>query len=736
MLRPEIPRLLKHVPATDSGMTRMQLKRMYCFFMVLFSTHVFGAGNMLTPNDSNSRLVVENAIVKGEETTIFFYTHPDRGDPNAGKPCALNYYSVTLKPDLPSANADVVAKGVCGGLMQKSRLLDSGDALIIIRDRLERWRAGEQITSRTFSSIDAVGKLGVTTDMMGGQFYDISPNGDIALLIRSGDHTYDRNEYRGSSMVMSGLKPDGERRWEERFSGDPTLTTVDQIWVAPGGSALLYFSSMANGLSDEASQLQFISANGTISRFELNKVGTAFNFDTFSDPPQNLSHEEMLKQIARQNNSDSTSDSIEKLAAVARADGGFDVLFHREGGEEGREGYFLYRISSEGTLNSEISLGNPIMDHGLERWVDFYLEGNLLVLLSSAAVTQKIVRKVKRKWAQNIVSWIDLSTGIPTARMIPLDEKYLEAALNSGDEGQQYLEGQPGSEPALLTTLGGKPLVVSVGWISHRQVLRLNEADVQLMAYTEAYDEKQARLAKEASRRQRKTEREARKKRMQVAEAEAAGMTLEEYNALSKAEQKKALVNNGGFDKLMATMTQESQDWQAKQGARQGVPGQPSATPQDMNDQIAAALAQAQEQMDNDPDMTPAMRAQMSAMMAQMGQSPDGQNTQVPGFPVAQSQPAPAVNNSGSTPAPENVVLLDSNLQGFLEFDNEDGRTMTLLIFNRQSGDELFKKEYPDGVIYEYVNFSRFNLPLQHIGVMYRDVTGLVLKDLTPAVNQ
>lgn len=271
---------------------------------------------------------------------------------------------------------------------------------------------------------------------------------------------------------------------------------------------------------------------------------------------------------------------------------------------------------------------------GLERWFDFYLDGEQLVLLSSAAVTQKIVRKVKKKWGQNIVSWIDLDTGIPTPRMIPLDEQYLEAALNAGDAGQQYLEGQPGSEPVLLTTLGAKPLVVSVGWISHRQVLRLHEADEQLMAYTEAYDEKQAKLAKEVSSKQRKADREARMLRMQVAEAEAAGMSLEEYNALSNSEQKKALIRNDGFEQLMKTMTQESQDWQAKQGAQQTMPSQPSAMPQDMNAQFAAAMAKVQEQMANDPNMTPEMRAQMAAIMGQMGQG--GRVTGMPGLPGAQ----------------------------------------------------------------------------------------------------
>jgi len=696
----EITSLLKNVPIASSGMARRPLNRIFCFFMILFSTNIIAAGNTLVPSDRNSRITVENAVIDGNETTVFFFTWPDMGDPKSGKPCPLNYYSVKLKPGLPSANADVVAKGVCGGLFQKSRLLDNGDALIIVRDRLERWRGGEQIKSQTFSSIDAVSKLGVTTDMMGGQYYDISPSGDVVLAIQSGDHTQDRSEYGSSLLVISSLKPDAQQRWEVKFSGDG-YGNLTPVFAGSGGEALI-----SNGFKQgNESQLYHIDAKGV-----MNEIGL-----TDSEP-------------------------VEKVHAVPREGGGFDVLVYKDKRHGGN--HSLYRIGPGGNLQSEISLGGHIVEHGLERWFDFYVDGEQLVLLSSAAVTQKVVRKVKKKWGQNIVSWIDLDTGTPTARMIPLDEQYLEAALNAGDEGQQYLDGQPGSEPALLTTMGGKPLVVSVGWISKRQVLRLHEADEQLMAYTEAYDEKQAKLAKEASSKQRNTDREARMQRMQVAEAEAAGMTQEEYNALSNREQKEAIVRNGGFDKLMETMTQESQVALEQQKAREGVPAQQGAPvqqpgmPQNMNAQIAAAMAQAQEQMANDPNMTPEMRAQMSTMMEQMGQSPGGQVTGMPGLPDEQSPVAPAQNTTGEADVPENTLKVDSGKRGFIEYENKDGRLVTLLIFNRQTGEELLKKNYPDGVIYEYVDFSRFNLPLQNVGVIYRDIDGKILEDLTPLVSK
>jgi hypothetical protein len=273
-----------------------------------------------------------------------------------------------------------------------------------------------------------------------------------------------------------------------------------------------------------------------------------------------------------------------------------------------------------------------------------------------------------------------------------------------------------------VTNLGGKPLVVSVGWISKRQVLRLHEADEQLMAYTEAFDEKQAKLAKEASRTQRKTNREASKQRMNADMAAALGMTPEEYAALSNKERKEAMVRSGDMDAIMAIMAKQAQELQQAQGYQQGLSTQQAATPQDMNAQTASAMAEMQEKIANDPNMTPEMRAQMSAIMGQMGQGPGGQNT---------SQSA-----TSKTALPENTLKVDFGKRGFIEYENKDGQFITLLIFNRQTGEELLKKDYPDGVIYEYVDFSRFNLPLQHIGVNYKDVDSLVLKDLTPVVAQ
>jgi len=125
----------------------------------------------------------------------------------------------------------------------------------------------------------------------------------------------------------------------------------------------------------------------------------------------------------------------------------------------------------------------------------------------------------------------------------------------------------------------------------------------------------------------------------------------------------------------------------------------------------------------------------MAAIMAQMGLSPGGNNA-MPGLPNMQPQQAPAVSNNNSVLPPDKSVILNIYQQGFLEFDSADGRAMTLSIINRQTGDELLTKDYPDGAIYEHIDFSQFNLPLNQIGVIYKEIDGMVLKDLTPVVKQ
>jgi len=602
--------------------------------LVMLSAQLSAAERAWIPEDSNSRITVENAIVDGAETTVFFLTWPYLGDPNSGRPCPLNYYSVKLRPGLAEMPVNTIAKGVCSGLFQKSRLLDNGEALLIVGDGLEHWRNGERIDSRTFSAVDPFRELGVTSATHGGQLYDISPAGDIVMAVQSGGAT---GQQGATELVIASLETDGERRWEVRIPAGGDYIAPEQVWAGADGGALVQVNRGFDG-----TQLQAITVDGNSVPVQLS-AGEVDPADLVTMTP-----EEAQRFMSQQ----PKPESIRRIAVQARQVGGFDVLFHRTGGGPSREGHFLYRLGPQGGLQAEIPLGSGISDHGLAEWHDFYVGDGELILLSRASVTQKVVNRIRRTWAQNIVSRVDLKTGVPESRLLPLDERYLEAALSAGDEGMQYLDDHPGSDPVLLTRLGEQPFVVSIGWLSQRQALRMQEVDRSLPAYTEAIDKKRAPQAREVAR------------GAQVSAA-TAGQAVDTH---------------------------------------------------DFNAQIAAAMAQARQQMADDPNITPAMRTQMEAMFAQMGQAP--------GLPSAAADAVPE----------DKALQVNSNQQGVVEFEHRDGRPVTLLIYDRATGEELLNQEYKDGFIYELVDFSTFDRPLAQIGVMYRDVSGQVLADLTPVI--
>lgn len=93
-------------------------------------------------------------------------------------------------------------------------------------------------------------------------------------------------------------------------------------------------------------------------------------------------------------------------------------------------------------------------------------------------------------------------------------------------------------------------------------------------------------------------------------------------------------------------------------------------------------------------------------------------------FPTVRSERQERCNRSVFSPAPaiaENSLPLEANLRGTIEYAHPDGAPAILVILDRQSGKELFRKEYDDGSVYEYVNFSRYQLPLNRIAVVVSD---------------
>jgi len=642
---------------------------------------VLAAGQTIRlENDSNSRLEIKDAIVDGDRTTVLFWTWPDRGDPNFRDDCGKNYYTVTLHPGLPAAEPRLLAKGACAGTGQlHGGLLGDGSGKFIVQDRLEHWSEGERISSRPLATLGGVGTLNMKSSEMGAQLVDVSPSGDLVMAVAvSGSAA---SEWNDAAAVVASLAPDNEKRWLVRVGNDGSLFSPERLWAGDDGSALLHYFTIdtTRMLADQDNRLMHVDAGGR--RTDIPLVEIAQPFDMLSIQPG--SEEDLQKALAYAD--ENRSEKIESLAARASRDGGFDVLFERESTNQKRNEYVLLRLDRNGSVTDEKALGSVIGDHGLERWFDFYVDGNELVLLSSALATQHGVNSRRKKWSQTVVSWIEFGTGKVRSRLIPLERQYLEAAMNAGDAGQQYLEGQPGGTPVLLTSLGGSPLALSQGWVKKRGTLRIYEATDDLVAFTEAYDEQQARLAKETQRVERKAARESSRQQMNDDMAAAMGMSSEEFDALSEEEQAAAMMQGGDMQAVMAAAMK----------------------------QVQAAQA----------GLTPEQAAQLEQQMAQVQQMMQGGGSVPPSHPAGAAAAAPPAEATSS-------FTVDALNRARIQYRGAKSTAVSLQLINRKDDAELMQKDYPGGEIDEYISLGRYDLPPEQIGAIIRKADGTVLAEL------
>ena len=683
--------------------------------LAIFAGSVIASETLITPPDSNSRIAVENTIIQNGETTVFFLSWPYLGDPQSGKPCPLNYYAVTVAAGLAEPRLETIARGVCGGLIQNGTLLASGEASILIAGNWEHWRNGEKLDSKSLASFEGLSSLGFDDQTSLPEFFDQASNGDLVAAVLSASSRNSSDV--GGLLNVTRLSAKGEPRWKSASEDSVSDVMAARAWAGPDGGALIHASSATDG-----DAVLVFDRQGNLKRHTLSAGDPLLAMGQLGemDPEQAAAFFQGL--------ADSQPDSIEQVVAKATAQGGWDVLFERKG-EADREGHFLLRIGPDGTVRSEQNLSETMTAYGVEDWFDFYLDGRELVLLSRVVATQKIINGRPRGRAQNVVSWIDLDSGNVSPHLIPLDERYLDAALVAGDADIQYLDGLPDSEPVLLSRLAGHPLVVSLGWVDRRQVLRLHEASPGLAAYTEAFEKRRSQQVKAAAREQRQADREAMKVSINSASAEAAGMSEKEFQALSEDEQTEAIIRNGGSSQLLQTMMQQSGDLAAQQQARANGKDEASA-PEDLNAQIAAAMAEAQQEMANTPGITPEMLAQMQAAMGQvsqgLGESSAGNLATVG---------TPSGREAAQETLLDDTLALDPAGRAFIEFEDESGRDLILRVVERESNQDLFTKRYSDGLIYEYIDFTQFGPPIADISVRYEGVDGSILKELRPLVQ-
>jgi hypothetical protein len=498
---------------------------------------------------------------------------------------------------------------------------------------------------------------------------------------------YSASEWPDTSWVVTSLTPGNEKQWLRQYNDPDETFTVESLWAGQDGGALLHISTtdMTRMPPAPEPRLLVITADGQESIIELMEVPEAFDFQSIRPN----SDEDLQKFFQHQENNQ--PEDIRKLSARPRQGAGFDVLYERQSPDSNRQGYFLRRLAADGSVQTEISLKSIIRDYGLEQWFDFYVDDGQLVLLSNSLVTQSGVNSKRKTWPQTTVSHINLDSLKTTSRLIPLDRKYLEAAMNAGDEGQQYLEGKPGGKPLMLTTLAGKPLAVSRGYLRKRSTLRFNEVTDDLQVFTEAYDKNQAKLAREQKSRKRKADRQARQQQMNKDMKDATGVSQDEFEAMSDEEQAMHMMKEGNMEAMMGTLMKQAQSAQA--------------------------------------GMTPEQAAQMQASMAQVQQMMGGGGMAAPGASIpGQAPPIPSVTSDAS-------FTVDSLMRGHIQYSGSTDAPTILSLINRQSGKELMKREFDTGEIDEYISLGRYKLPIEQIGARIKRPDGQILEDLEPQRN-
>jgi len=545
------------------------------------------AGSLaVVPDDSNSRVEVAGARVADGATTVVYYTWPDLGDPNSGKPCPLNFYAVRLQPGLAQAAPATLATGVCGFAGTRAAVLADGDLLILAKDRLERWHGNARAFSRSFADLDATRDLGLD-GASGGQMLDLSEDGhSVAVVPRAGSLQGSSGDF-GAEVVA--LDAEGRQRWRAGLHPPGKLLTVYGIWAGDDGGALVYANASAADNSTTATEnlLYPIDPAGRVLVPVVITVDKALDMQALSTlKPEDMSRLGEMMQ-------DAYLEGVKRLDVFPEPGGGFDVLLHRTSGGAGREGHFLFHIGSDGQSGDAQPLTDAIESHGLENWADFQVEGGRLILLSQVIATQAGVQARRTTYPQGAVSWLPLDGGQVNSRLLPLDRRYLEAAMNAGDEDLQHLDNRPGGEPALLSRLGGAPLAIAVGYLQGRYALRFDEASQDLPAWTEAFDRRQADAASAAAKARRDSEQQARRDQYDADMAAAVGMTPEQYQALSNKERKAAMLESGNLEGVLAAAANQAEAMQPPTEAN----GQ-AVEPEDLEAQLAAAMQEARAAME------------------------------------------------------------------------------------------------------------------------------------------
>jgi hypothetical protein len=674
------------------------------------------AGLTIENTDRNKGIKIVDARTDDSGARILYVTQPAQGQGHQSEKCTVNFYVLGTGPALSGFQPDLLVENYCGYFGMSGHLLANGDVLIIAGSRVETWRSGTgKIDGWQMGSLEPLGRLGTGPDAFSNLQLDVAGNGDVilaSLFPRA------RNDTTSPSGIVMRVSRQGQAVWTAELNEPGVLLSVINVWAEEGGGAWLHVSARAMegtslpGVEAPAgaqivgqNRLYRIDAGGELA---ATLVLATDQMQDFSAPPAAMpdpgkdpeAFQAALQAVLTQSEELNQGKffGYGDIAGHVRSDGGLDLLAGRRADEAE-----LIRLDADGEVLSRTSLSEVMTAEGLREWIDFSIVGGQVVLYGTLGTR-------KNRLPQGYLSWIDLDSGGVITRLIPLSELGLEEARNAGDEDMQYLENNPAQQGELLTSLSGQPLAVSLVYRSRRQAIQLDEGTDQLLVYTEARDERRAQADKEEKRAQRNAARDAQKDAMNSEMAAAIGVSDEEYAAMSSKERKEAMVRGGDINAMMAAAMKQAELAQQQMAASQGAGGQ--AATAGMTPEMAAAMAQAQQ------------------AMADAGMTMPESSATSPAAPSSK-------NAAGSTSATadmtaENSFPIDSNGRGILEYEHPEGLATTLVIRDRESGAELLRKDYPDGSVYEYLDFGRYQTPLQRIAVTILDGNDETLLELTP----
>lgn len=419
--------------------------------------------------------------VTGAGASVLVLTYPALNQPHIREGCTVNFYVLEVTPSLETTELRRVAENYCGHRLDESgRLLDTGDVVLLIDDRVETWRPGVgQVAGWPLSDVQQLQRRhpSLTRNV---RHIDVHGNGFVAL---SSGFPRARGDVETPSAVIAGLSLDGTLRWEHVFAEPGVQLSTREIWATADGGALLHVSASpmrGPGYPDGVAPADMADREDRLYRFsaagEFSEPAVIASLKRPDEPAalpdMNEDPEGYRKALNRTIDSLShDSETVGRVFAHSRPDGNIDLLL----GGDSKE-VRIIRVDVRGKIILDENLAEAMNMEDRPRWQYGYVTGDAVTVFGALGLKET-------RLPQGYASRFDLESQRVTTRLAPLEGPGLEAAINVRDSEQRLLEHNPSQQPQLLAMLAGKPLMVSTMIRSRKQGLQLAEVDDSLQSY-------------------------------------------------------------------------------------------------------------------------------------------------------------------------------------------------------------------------------------------------------------